>query len=560
VSVEQRAIVAHSRAAAVGGKDLVIFAALLVVVLAITAAPFLFGHLSAPPDKQFMGIVLNVPDTAQYNSWAREFQTAVFIENKLTSEPGDAVFFNLFWFGVGRVSASTGLGIPEASQLVRLLAGAVYLGAIFWFVGLVSRSRLHRWVSFLVVAFGGGLGWGLVVYKQFSGDLPFPLGIYAFEANTFLTVMGFPLQAMSLGLMVLILGLAALAFERGSVILASIAGLLTLALGLQHGYDLLIIYAVTGLAAGVLALKGPKLSLRPLLLWTLICVWSGPVSLYLAYLVQRSPVWSGVLAQYGNAGVFTPAPAQLLILMGVPLLLVVAGRDGLTSAEWKRPRELVLRSWLVVGFALLYIPTDFQIKMLGGWQVPVGVLATRALFTSVLPVFRSLRLPRNMNVATALGVLLVLVVLPANLYLLSWRFIDLGRHDYPYYIHKDEHAALQWLEANSRPSEVVLSSLTIGQHIPGVSGNKALLAHWAQSLDFYEKRRLVSSFYSETASDSERIDILSRFQVQYVFHGSEERLSGYRPGESTFLEKAFTSPVADIYRVELPSNATELER
>ena len=50
-----------------------------------------------------------------------------------------------------------------------------------------------------------------------------------------------------------------------------------------------------------------------------------PAALYLAYLTSQSPIWRGVLAQYGNAGVYTPTPPHLLILMGIPLLST-AGR------------------------------------------------------------------------------------------------------------------------------------------------------------------------------------------------------------------------------------------
>ena len=55
---------------------------------------------------------------------------------------------------------------------------------------------------------------------------------------------------------------------------------------------------------------------------------------------------------------------------------------------------------------------------------------------------------------------------------------------------------MAWLDENSRPEDVVLSSLTIGQYVPSVAGNSAFLAHWAQTLDFFEKRRLVGEFFA----------------------------------------------------------------
>ena len=64
---------------------------------------------------------------------------------------------------------------------------------------------------------------------------------------------------------------------------------------------------------------------------------------------------------------------------------VCPGRNA--ARPLQDPPEILLRSWLVIGFLLLYIPTDFQVKMLAGWQVPVGILATRAVFDQVVPSF-----------------------------------------------------------------------------------------------------------------------------------------------------------------------------
>jgi hypothetical protein len=39
------------------------------------------------------------------------------------------------------------------------------------------------------------------------------------------------------------------------------------------------------------------------------------------------------------------------------------------------------------------------------------------------------------------SILLLLVAIPINIYLLSWRFIDLERHNAPYYLHRDGERA-----------------------------------------------------------------------------------------------------------------------
>jgi hypothetical protein len=248
-----------------------------------------------------------------------------------------------------------------------------------------------------------------------------------------------------------------------------------------------------------------------------------------------------------------------LILIGLPLVLVLFGlvidlpralRRPLSAFTGLTAREVLLRCWLVVGLLLLYIPTDFQIKMLAGWQVPVAITATRVLMTRIAPALRALSIWGRLRPDVALGLLLVLAVLPVNVYLYGWRFVDLGRHEYPYYLERDEVAALQWLSANAAPSDVVLSSLTIGQYVPSATGSRAFLAHWASTLDFQSKRRLVARFFDSATSDQERLGILARFNVRYVFWAAPERdLGGFEPSRATYLNEVFSGRRTSVYRV-----------
>jgi hypothetical protein len=515
-----------------------------------------------------MGILLDVPDAAQYLSWAREATDSLFIGNKLTSEPGEPVYFNLFWLVVGRLAVILRLGLSETTQLVRPVAGAVYLAAIFWYVGLVTAERRRRWVTFLTAALGAGFGWVYVIQKQLGGgDVSFPLDLYINEPNALLTLMAFPHQAMATGLLVLILGFAALAFERDKLSPAIIAALLAVILGVQHGYDLLVVYGVVGSTALVLALRSGRWS-RRIVLGGVILAPSLPVAGYLAYLTTQSPIWRGVLAQYGNAGVFTPTPPHLLVLLGLPLVLVLAGapillvgrtRGALLSRLRIAPaHELMLWMWLCVGFCLLYIPTDFQVKMLAGWQVPVAVIATRVAFAYVLPALQARFSGPTLRLERVLGVVLVLAVLPTNIYFFAWRIVDLNRHEQPYYLNRDDIAGFHWLETHSQRSDVVLSSLTTGQYIPALSGNTALLAHWAQTLDFYRKRSMVARYFDAALPGTNRLEFLSSYNVHYVFYGDQERAVGsFDPGSSDYLTRVFSSPRTSIFEVRTSARSAD---
>ena len=61
--------------------------------------------------------------------------------------------------------------------------------------------------------------------------------------------------------------------------------------------------------------------------------------------------------------------------------------------------------------------------------------------------------------------------------------------------------ALRWLDANARDGDIVLASLTIGQYVPGMSDARPVLAHWAQTLSYYEKDEAVRRFYAAATAE-----------------------------------------------------------
>jgi hypothetical protein len=361
---------------------------------------------------------------------------------------------------------------------------------------------------------------------------------------------------MATGLLVVILGLAALAFERNSLALANAAGLLGLVLGLQHGYDLFHIYAFVGCLTLWLGLRD-GLRVRPFLLGAAICVWSLPAALYLASLTRLDAIWRGVLAQYGNAGIYTPAPALLPVMFGLPLVLLLIYRPPAAGPVAVTPREALLRIWLVVGFLMLYVPTDFQIKMLAGWQIPVSILAVRALLRGLAPALARRRgrpapaaCRRRWPAAGLLAALAVAVVIPVNLYLFAWRFVDLNRHDYPFYLHRDDAAALSWLDTNAGASDIVLSSLAVGQYVPGFTNSRPYLAHWAQTLDYFRRRDEVARFYDAAEADAARRALLRREGITYIIRGpAEEAVGAFQPAGAPYLRPVHTTGRTVVYRV-----------
>lgn len=537
-----------------------------VAVLAVTTVPFIYGYLSSPQDKQFMGIMLNVPDTAQYFSWMRGFTSAWIIDNKMTPEPNQPAFFNLLWWTLGRISSYSGWGLAQVFQGFRLVAGALYMLATYHFCALLVERPSTRKVAFLLATLSSGFGWLLVVEKQLTGVLRYPLDVYIPEPNSLLCILAFPHFVISVFLLLSIFSMFLLSVRRERISYAVVAGLFAFVLGLEHAYDLLTVYAVLGVYVALSTFKRRGISWLQAKALGLIVLLSCAPPLYFTWLTEADPLWREVLEQFVNAGVFSPDPFHLTILLGPAFILALATFDGFVPLRDKDEGELFLKAWFATTFFLIYIPVEYQIHLLSGWQIPISILAALGLYKRVAPALAESRWlvrvwgrlrgrvrPSTWSLGRIQSVLaagLVLAVVPTNLYLWAWRFVDLGRHEHPYYLHQDEIAALQWLDEHAAPEDVVLSSITVGQYIPAYGGCTAFLAHWAQTVDFYSKQERVSEFFDGSIGDDVRLDTVCSFGVDYVFHGPAERsVGGYYPASTPWLEEVFSSPEVRVYRV-----------
>jgi hypothetical protein len=479
-----------------------------------------------------MGVIYNVPDHMQYFSWFREFGDSHLAANKLTPEPNEPIFFNLLWWGMARIGGVLGIGYAGMYQILRWVATLLFLLLVYRMLSWFFADRLRRTTAFLLILFGAGFGWVLIVmkYTVTNGELIWPLDVYVAEPNTFFSILGSP-HFVAAALYMFVFDLVLRGQAKNQLRYAVYAGLFALFMGWQHTYDLLIVYGVLGAYGLLVWIRDRKLPMY--LLWSgliigVISVWPA---LYSVWLTSHDPLWEQVLAQFANAGVYSPPLYRLPVLLGLPFLLALftAIRQNPLRLHGVSNNDLFVRSWFWISFVLIYLPVDYQIHMLNGWQVPIAILATQGLFDFIVPALarrRQLERAPLHRLAVATAALVIGFSSLTNLYLFAWRFYDLSRHDYPYYLHRDEIAALRWLEANVQPDDVVLSSLELGQYIPAETGAHAFLAHWAQTVDYYGKEAAVAHFFDTATLEHERLQIVADFDVDYVFFGPAERSLG----------------------------------
>lgn len=527
----------------------------ILAVLIITFIPYAYAYWFTPPDKQFMGVAFNIPDHFQYFSWMRESRTGFLVANQLTPEPSTPLLFNFLWWFLGRVEVVTGLDYIALFQITRWIAGAFTLAAVYYFCSLIFQSRLKRWTAFLIVVLAGGIGWIWAIDKYFGSgaDIIFPrdFDVYTAEPNTFFSVLAFPHFTIALGLITIIFALILQGQRTQNLRYAWGAAAVSLFLAVQHSYDLFTIYGVIAVYALFLLIRDraiPWYMVKLGLIVGFISVWPA---LQAFYITTADPVWKGVLSQFDNAGAWTPPPYRLPILMGIAWALAIWALDIRTPWKKRDDTHLFIMAWFLSHFFLIYLPLNFQIHLLSGWQVPIGILATIGIYTRILPwLQRRFQKTNPRRLAVYASAALIALVIPVNLYILGWRLLDLRRAENPYFLQASEITALSYLESQVASDDVVLASLEIGQFVPARTGARAFLAHWAQTLDFYGKRDMVTAFFDGSTSDSERQNILTDYSVDYVFYSPEEAgIGDYDPAQAPFLEEVFARGDARVYKV-----------
>lgn len=522
-------------------------AVIVAAALVLSSVPLVAGYLLSSPERQFVGIVFNMQDHAQYFAWMRDLAREPLAPNRLTSEPNPPAFFNLLWWVVGRAGALTGLDYAALWAGLRIVAALSVLAAGHYFLNLAVADTRQRRLAYVLFIFGGGLGvvWIVAKYALDLTEAPFPFTIYTAEPNTFFILMAFPHFGMALALITAMMALLLRAVQTGKYVYAVVCGLLGAMLGLQHAYDLATIYAVMGTFGLLVWLRDRRFPGFLFRCGVIVFALSAPAAAYLSALVLLDPTWGRKLSQFDNAGAWTPPPWQLPILLGVPFLLALAGfrRRALQS---RNDAELLVAVWFLLHFALAYLPVKFQIHLLLGWQMPIAILAAAALTDRIVPWLRR-RAPRLQRATVAMLLALTVVT---NVYLVAWRYIEFRRLEAPYYLTRGEAASLAWLGAHATGEDVVLAALDYGQHVPVRSDARAFLAHWAGTLDFYDKTAMVAEMFDPATSDARRRDILETHGVTYlVVRERDGAADALRSAAGAYLAPVFAEGDTTIYRV-----------
>jgi uncharacterized membrane protein len=142
--------------------------------------------------------------------------------------------------------------------------------------------------------------------------------------------------------------------------------------------------------------------------------------------------------------------------------------------------------------------------------------------------------------------------MPSTLYVVGEFTFLASVHWKEAFVSGGQVAAIDWLQANTQREEIVLANLKVGGALPGWIGQHTYFGHFAETIDFDGKQRLIQRFFSDMP-DSDRRTLLRANNIHYIYYGPDEQgLGSYDPSVQTFLTRRFQSGDTTIYQVVDP--------
>ncbi len=538
-----------------GERPIIVLIAALTVALA--NSPYVLAYALAPPDMEFSGVVINFEDTHGYLAKIRQgSEGKLLYQIPFTSEDHEGAFVGGFFLALGWVCALTGLPVLWMWHLSRIAFGFLLLLTSYLFIAFFLKDRTQRLACFLLVSISAGFGWIVLLTGRFS-ILGFDLIDFKMpEAHVFFTILTFPHFALGATLLLVIFILALLFYKTRRFRYAVLAGLAGIMMGIVHPYNMLIVAGTLGCWLLVRLWDERRFPAYEILGTFLMGLMALPPFVYYLYVFSTNPAFSAWAAQSGSP---SPHPVHYLIGYGPFLLLAVPAMVPI-ARRTDRERTLPLL-WILIVAILIYAPLKQQRRMVEGVHIPLSLLATVGLFGYYLPRWersRTLRRlltlrhrsysPRRMRRFIIFVVLVVTI--PSNLYLLASLALTAYLHPYPSFHERAENEAIEWLEKETEPTDIILTAYGTGSYIPSRIDHRVFVGYWAETAQCAAKIAMVDRFFHANTADSWRIELLEQYGIGYLFYGPREAtLGGFDPSSSAYLSATFANQLVTIYRV-----------
>jgi hypothetical protein len=490
------------------------------MALILAALPCAIGFASSHPGWEFVGAAYNIDDTSVYFAWTRQAVDGHFyIRNLFTTEPQNAIQFNVLILLLAGIVKVSGLSIPVVFFITRLIAAGFLLALIYrLFRYLVPHDSAARMYALVFVSVGSGFGWMFwPAWAENNGrSAHLPVDTWQPEALTFQSIEMSTLFAFSQILIVGTVFLLAVAQRTRQMRYAVGAGVCALLLGNVHSYDILHVAAGWLLYLVIIAVVSKKFDSTAWLQGIVCAAIAMPSVVYQYHMYMVDPMF------HIRAHDLTLSPAPIYYLMGWGIVFLCGAGASLywiatrfkdvQTQTYDKYAALLPICWFLGGLAISYAPhLNFQRKMIMGADVPISLLGGCGVALLAKHVPRAWR-------PIAAG-LCILLSLPSSL-LWVYRDINHVNNDRSEtqlspFLDADETSTLSYIRDFTPPDSAILGFPELMDFVPAWCDRFTYVSHWGETPDYTHKVAEFARFAEVGMSEQERIIYLIGTKTDY---------------------------------------------
>jgi len=539
----------------VSAKERKLLVWLCIIMVVLTAVPYLFGYLRTPTSTTYTGIhALTAGDSNVYYSYLEQVKQGHYLFQDLyTSEVQPYPYFQPFWFGVGIFAKILNLPNWTAVQLSRLLLVPVFIFIAYLFIAYLFSDKIKRKLAIFLLLFSSGLGGLLSPVLEpgkyiAGGYYHWPMDLWVPESISFLSLYHLPHILASSILFLLVFLLILLAWENNRYCYSVWAGIISFFWFWFHPFHIITVFSVMGGYILISSVRQKGILLTKIKHLLVVFLMALPAVIFYLVFLKIDPLMAGRSLQ--NI-LITPIPWMLLISYGFLGILAILG--FFKSFRINDEKISFIAIWFMVQLFLLYIPLAFQRRLAQNFHFPVTILA----IVGICSIYRFLSRKFSdksanllLNNKILMGLLFIIFLAFSNIYVLANDVLLYQNNSYPYFYLTDEYSQVMvWLENNISLNDVVLSEEINGNFIPGMSGRKVYLGHGVETLDYENKLEKVEWFFEKDEESAEKKEFLEENNITYLFWSDAEKgLGSFDPKNKEYLKEVFSNQTVTIYQ------------
>lgn len=560
-----------------------------IIFVCLTWIPYLFAFAMTPSGMSYMWLLGNPDDQNVHLMWARQAADGAFMFKDLyTTEEHAGNFFHLPMLLLGLLHFLTGMQLHLLYQVMRTVAVVLLCFSSYWLAKLHFNHVPSRRAFMLFLCFSSGFGWlawmlrdgfklNVPLFMDVSKELIMP------EAITFLTALAAPMTALGTALQVSVMALLTSYAQCGGWKRILAASFLSLILGNAHSY------AAMTMVIAILIWCPMRL------LWEAMqranklntsCDGSkdellksansaSPIHFVIAVLVVCVCAVVGMLPQAlafkfdvafrekALTPTLTPPP---LILFGTYGLLALLSIIGMVLGIYNRWRMLHMPlAWALGTIIAIHLPVSFQRKLIEGFHIPICMLVAYGAIEAPLKR-RWIVSPNSIH---AVAALLTILMFPSNgayvglniYWLINNNMLAERLLQPPYYLTHNQLRLIKWIRENSSHRDSILCSPMLGNYVPPLSGRAVFIGHWAETLGFVKKLRIIMECYRWKGEQSQVamwMALARKHNVSFVLVTDFERAIGSgKVSLPPFCNLSFRAGNDEVYRIDLTALAKQ---